>query len=118
MIRVGTLLRHKKANGRGAPWTVVLLIEGRVKMTRGKHGRETTIASACLEYEDVGHDRLVAYAEAVSWPLDDAADRIAVAILADVTNRRGWRQEWDGFDTETRSDIRMTWKAAIAKEIP
>jgi hypothetical protein len=33
------------------------------------------------------------------------AERIAWSILEDVTDRRGWRQEWDQFDTKIKNEI-------------
>lgn len=41
------------------------------------------------------------------------AEKIRDAILSDVTCRRGWRQEWDGFDDDIRDEIRETWLAII-----
>ena len=50
---------------------------------------------------------------------DDLVKAIVKGILADVTDRRGWRQEWDGFDDDIQAEIKATWKkivkAAIAK---
>ena len=43
----------------------------------------------------------------------DLADKIADVILADVTDRRGWRQEWDNFDREVQSDIKRAWREKI-----
>jgi hypothetical protein len=47
------------------------------------------------------------------WPTHKAevmvgmslAERIAWSILEDVTDRRGWRQEWDQFDTKIKNEI-------------
>lgn len=36
-------------------------------------------------------------------------EEIVFDILADVTDRRGWRQEWDGFDIEIKEEIIKTW---------
>jgi hypothetical protein len=44
-----------------------------------------------------------------------AAKAIVRRILADVTDRRGWRQEWDQFDSEIKDEIQETWKAEILK---
>jgi len=30
-------------------------------------------------------------------------------ILADVTDRRGWRQAWDQFDEDIQEEIQETW---------
>jgi hypothetical protein len=43
----------------------------------------------------------------------DAAERIALAILRDVTDRRGWRQEWDQFDDDVRRELAETWVKLI-----
>lgn len=43
----------------------------------------------------------------------DAAERLAVAIWADVTDRRGWRQAADQFDDEVTNDILDEWLAII-----
>lgn len=32
-------------------------------------------------------------------------DKLAEALLADITDRRGWGQEWDQFDDEVRDEI-------------
>jgi hypothetical protein len=34
-------------------------------------------------------------------------------ILADLTDRRGLRQEWDQLDTEIRAEIRKEWEALV-----
>lgn len=35
------------------------------------------------------------------------------AIIADVTDRRGWRQEWDMFDKAVKEEILITWKRIL-----
>jgi hypothetical protein len=45
------------------------------------------------------------------------ATSIVFAILSDVTGRRGWRQEWDGFDTDIQKEILATWERLIEKEL-
>lgn len=40
--------------------------------------------------------------------VEKVAKKIAQAILADVTDRRGWRQEWDRFDSDIQCEIRET----------
>jgi hypothetical protein len=45
------------------------------------------------------------------------AENIVRTILLDVTDRRGWRQEWDGFDRDIQREIKATWKALILKEL-
>lgn len=42
------------------------------------------------------------------------AKQIRKAILDDVTDRRGWRQEWDGFDADVQKDIKCAWDKLIA----
>lgn len=34
-------------------------------------------------------------------------------ILADVTDRRGWRQEWDMFDEDIQEEIKASWKKIL-----
>lgn len=34
-------------------------------------------------------------------------------ILADVTDRRGWRHEWDMFDEDIQEEIQVTWKRIL-----
>jgi hypothetical protein len=41
------------------------------------------------------------------------AEQIRDAILADVTDRRGWSQEWDQFDADVKEEIRATWLSKI-----
>ena len=41
------------------------------------------------------------------------ARKIAEAILDDVTDRRGWRQEYDEFDDDVRREIDDTWHQKI-----
>ncbi len=38
-----------------------------------------------------------------------APEDIVAAIIKDLTDRRGFRQEWDQCDAETREEIRSTW---------
>ena len=45
--------------------------------------------------------------------LEDPVDRVVLAIYTDVTDRRGWRQEWDQFDEDVRAEIVRTWRAKI-----
>ena len=49
--------------------------------------------------------------------MSDLAKRIRDAILRDVTDRRGWRQEWDAFDEDVREDIRAAWLEIIEAEL-
>lgn len=39
--------------------------------------------------------------------------KIVRTILDDVTDRRGWRQEWDEFDQDVKQEIRDTWTVKI-----
>lgn len=41
------------------------------------------------------------------------ATKIMNAILDDVTDRKGWRHEWDDFDEDVQQEIRETWIAII-----
>ena len=43
----------------------------------------------------------------------DLAARIADALLSDATDRRGWRQEWDGFDKDIKKEIREKWAGIV-----
>lgn len=45
------------------------------------------------------------------------AYRIRDAILADVTDRRGWRQEWNQFGEDVQQEIRKAWLEIIEAEI-
>lgn len=45
--------------------------------------------------------------------LKKTAKRIRDAILADVTDRRGWRQEWDVFDEDIQKEIKAKWLETI-----
>jgi hypothetical protein len=46
-------------------------------------------------------------------PDKDKATQIVEAILADLTRRRGLRQEWDGIDKDIQREIRDTWADAV-----
>jgi hypothetical protein len=46
------------------------------------------------------------------------ARKIMRNILADVTDRRGWRQEWDGFDDDIKREIRREWLKIILAALP
>lgn len=46
-----------------------------------------------------------------------AAGRIVLGILADVTDRRGWRQAWDGIDADVRKEIVEKWMGLVESEI-
>jgi len=52
-------------------------------------------------------------------PNDDPSltkeEKIAFKILSDVTDRRGWRQEWDMFDEDIQEDILKSWINIIKK---
>lgn len=45
------------------------------------------------------------------------AQRCVDKILADMTDRRGLRQEWDNIDEDIQEDIKMEWLHIIATEI-
>lgn len=40
-------------------------------------------------------------------------DKAVAAILADVTDRRGWRQAWDMFDDDIQEEIKVRWKEIL-----
>jgi hypothetical protein len=43
----------------------------------------------------------------------DHAPRIVGAILADLTDRRGLRHEWDRIDADIQAEIRATWEGLV-----
>jgi hypothetical protein len=43
--------------------------------------------------------------------------KIMRALLADITDRRGWRQDWDMFDEDVKREIRKTHAAIIEKHL-
>lgn len=45
--------------------------------------------------------------------IDATTKKIVKAILDDVTDRRGWRQEWDEFDEDVQEEIKETWSFKI-----
>jgi len=45
------------------------------------------------------------------------AQIIATNILADVTDRRGWRHEWERFDDDIQIEIFDTWIEIIEKAL-
>lgn len=47
--------------------------------------------------------------------IDKTANAIVKVILADVTDRRGWRQEWDQFDDGIKREIKETWTAEVKR---
>lgn len=47
---------------------------------------------------------------------DSIPAKIVSAILWDVTDRRGWRQEWDEFDRDIQKEIVQVW-LGIVEEI-
>jgi len=44
---------------------------------------------------------------------DHPADRTVLLLLQDVTDRRGWRQEWDCFDPAAKAEIIETWRELV-----
>jgi hypothetical protein len=40
-------------------------------------------------------------------------DQIVIRLLADVTDRRGWRHEWDNFDEDVQHEILDAWSAIV-----
>ncbi len=49
--------------------------------------------------------------------IDQVARKAVQGILDDLTDRRGLRQEWEGFDDEIQDEILETWEKLIAKAI-
>lgn len=45
--------------------------------------------------------------------MSDKAKQIVKAILADVTDRRGWRQAWDEFDEDIKQEIQESWEGIV-----
>ena len=45
------------------------------------------------------------------------AKKIVEAILADMTDRRGLRQEWDGIDADIKKEIKETWIGLVVQEL-
>lgn len=43
----------------------------------------------------------------------DIAHNIVVSLLEDLTDRRGFRQEWDQVDDEVRAEIKSEWCALV-----
>ena len=39
----------------------------------------------------------------------EIAEQIVWAILSNIVSRRGWRQEWDEFDEDTKQEIISDW---------
>jgi hypothetical protein len=48
---------------------------------------------------------------------DGVASRIVSAILRDVTDRRGWRHQWDQFDDELKAAIVARWIEIVREEL-
>ena len=49
--------------------------------------------------------------------VQDAAKKATAKIVADLTDRRGLRQEWEGIDDDIRAEIVAQWEAIIVREI-
>lgn len=45
------------------------------------------------------------------------ANKIAKAILKDVTDRRGWSQAYDTFDHDVREEIHNSWVFLIEQQL-
>jgi hypothetical protein len=45
------------------------------------------------------------------------AESIQKRLMADLTDRRGFRQEYDLVDKDTKDEWRETWNAIIVKEL-
>ncbi len=73
-----------------------------------------------LEYRskyDVETKALYIEREALRAALEKLPDAIAKKIEADVTDRRGWRQEWGQFEPSIKKEIRNEWRKIIRREI-
>ena len=49
--------------------------------------------------------------------MEEIAKRIVAAILQDMTNRKGLRQEWDAIDDDTQDEIKAEWSAIVTREL-
>lgn len=47
----------------------------------------------------------------------NVADKIVEKIIADLKDRRGLRQEWEGIPTATKRKIKKSWKRIVEKEL-
>ena len=50
-------------------------------------------------------------------PRRKIAQKIMRDLLKDITDRRGWRQQWDQFDDDVKVEIRATHTAIIEKHL-
>lgn len=48
---------------------------------------------------------------------DERAAAVVDRIVADLSDRRGLRQEWDEIDADIQSEIRETWHDIIVQEL-
>ncbi len=55
--------------------------------------------------------------KAMIYPTMSTAEKIAWEILQDVTDRRGWSQEWDQFEDDIRNEIFATFVKIAEKGI-
>lgn len=49
---------------------------------------------------------------------DKLAAKIVRAVFADLFDRRGFRQEWDGCDEEIKKEIRRSLTGIVAAHLP
>jgi hypothetical protein len=49
--------------------------------------------------------------------MSELDERIVDAIIADFTDRRGLRQEWEQIDDDIQAEIRATWIALVNREL-
>ena len=49
--------------------------------------------------------------------VEQVAINIVDEIERDLNDRRGLRQEWDGFDPEIRDEIRDEWRRIVKHEL-
>lgn len=50
-------------------------------------------------------------------PRRKLAQKIMRDLLKDITDRRGWRQQWDQFDEDVKVEIRKTHTDIIEKHL-
>jgi len=48
---------------------------------------------------------------------EDVAQIVVAEIIADLTDRRGLRQEWEQIDPGTRQEIVATWEGIVRRHL-
>lgn len=70
----------------------------------------------CEEMADIA----IRHAEQFGHPIDVLAPPVAQAveaIIADLTDRRGLRHEWEQIDSDVQDEIRYVWGIIIEKAL-